>query len=104
MRAVGGSRLFRAGTKESRMTNAKRARGQPDPRAKSRRGVGIKEDVGRLGVHPLLSYKEPPVKNNTALHSTPATTLTAPIPRITAFCAVATRSGAAASLRIATRI
>lgn len=30
---------FAAGTKESRMTNAKRARGQPDPRAKSRRGV-----------------------------------------------------------------
>ncbi|CAL1685855.1 unnamed protein product [Lasius platythorax] len=29
---VGGgvSRLFRAGTKDSRMTNAKRARGQPD--------------------------------------------------------------------------
>jgi hypothetical protein len=26
----GVSRLFRAGTKESRMTNAKRARGQPD--------------------------------------------------------------------------
>lgn len=45
---MGVSRLFRAGTKESRMTNAKRARGQPDPRAKSRRGVGMKEDVGRL--------------------------------------------------------
>lgn len=68
---MGVSRLFRAGTKESRMTNAKRARGQPDPRAKSRRGAGgLKEDVGRPGVHPL-SYKEPPVKNNTIFHDLP---------------------------------
>lgn len=51
---MGVSRLFRAGTKESRMTNAKRARGQPDPRAKSRHGAGIKEDVGRLGSPPSL--------------------------------------------------
>lgn len=56
------SRLFRAGTKESRMTNAKRARGQPDLRAKSV-AWGIKEDVGSPGSPPL--YKELPVKNNT---------------------------------------
>lgn len=69
----------------------------------SRRGVGIKEDVGRLGVHPL-SYKELPVKNNTTLYTPATAALTAPIPRITAFCAAAARSGAAASLRIAARI
>lgn len=34
----------------------------------SSRRVGIKEDVGRLGVHPL-SYKELPVKNNTMLYA-----------------------------------
>lgn len=50
-RAVGVSRLFRAGTKESRMTNAKRARGQPGPRAKSRRDMGGKRGCWeRLGV------------------------------------------------------
>lgn len=55
-RGVGVSRLFRAGTKESRMTNAKRARGQPDPRAKSRRAArrGDKRGCWKAGSPPTL--------------------------------------------------
>lgn len=36
----------------------------------SRRGGGLREDVGRPGAHPFL-YKEPPVKNNTIFHDLP---------------------------------
>jgi len=57
------SRLFRAGTKESRMTNAKRARGQPDPRARAREQGESRHGDKRGCWKPWESpppHKEPP--------------------------------------------
>jgi len=64
-RTVGVSRLFRAGTKESRMTNAKQACTRSTGSASKDSWRGNKRGCWK-GVH-HLSYKELLVKNNTTL-------------------------------------